>query len=197
MSNRLEDFIQQNRNEFDDDVPSAALWARIEEDVNKPVKRASILTFLVKHNVAAAAVIALIAVSAFVLVMHNRKVTELEGTRVIAPLQQPQLDDVDPKYAVTLNRFVQVIQTKQEELNASRKDNPHLFKSFAKDINELNTNLKDLQSQLKQSPKPDEILDAMIQNLQMQTDILNEQLLIIRKIKESKKRSNEKNNSTI
>ena len=49
-----------------------------------------------------------------------------------------------------------------------------------------------LKSDLPGNPNEELVLGAMIENLRIQIDLLNEQLTIIKKIKESKNTKNEK-----
>ena len=56
----------------------------------------------------------------------------------------------------------------------------------------MNKEYEELKQVLGSVPEKEEVLDAMIQNLKLQADLLNEQLLIIQQLKSSKKNTNEK-----
>jgi hypothetical protein len=74
---------------------------------------------------------------------------------------------------------------------------PVLYNQFIKDITRLDSSYNALQTQLPENPNREQLLEAMIQNLRLQTDLLNEQLLIIQKIKQSKNKINETNSKSI
>ena len=88
--------------------------------------------------------------------------------------------------------FVKMIDTKQEELKALAKEQPELYREFTTAITQLDSSYNTLKSQLSSTPNTEMLLEAMIQNLQLQLNVLNQQLNIIHQIKESKKYSHEK-----
>jgi phage shock protein A len=92
-----------------------------------------------------------------------------------------------------MNQFVKMIDTKQEELKALAKEQPELYQQFATAINQLDSSYNTLKNQLSATPNREMLLEAMIQNLQLQLNVLNQQLNIIHQIKDSKKYSHEKN----
>ena len=65
------------------------------------------------------------------------------------------------------------------------------------DITQLDSSYKSLESQLSTTPNRELLIEAMIQNLQLQLNVLNQQLNIINQIKQSKSNSNEKNHRII
>ena len=90
-----------------------------------------------------------------------------------------------------------MIASKQEELKVLGKEQPELYQQFINDITQLDSTYNNLKNQLNITPNRDMLLQAMIQNLQLQLNVLNQQLNIINEIKQSKKNSHEKNNKTI
>jgi hypothetical protein len=52
-----------------------------------------------------------------------------------------------------------------------------------------------LKNQLPVNPNREQLLEGMIQNLRLQTELLNQQLNIIKLIKQSKSKTNEKNST--
>jgi len=61
----------------------------------------------------------------------------------------------------------------------------------------LDSSYNSLKNQLNATPNREMLLEAMIQNLQLQLNVLNQQLNIINQIKESKKYNHEKNDKNI
>ena len=77
------------------------------------------------------------------------------------------------------------------------KNSRSSIRRFTKDIDQLDSSYNILKNQLSATPNRELLLEAMIQNLQLQLNVLNQQLNIIHQIKQSKKYSHEKNDQTI
>ncbi|HLX92631.1 MAG TPA: hypothetical protein VKR32_13160, partial [Puia sp.] len=74
-----------------------------------------------------------------------------------------------------------------DELKKIKKDEPLLYKQFSSDVYKLDTVYQSLKKQLPKNPNREQLLEAMIQNLQLQMELLNRQLNIIKQINNSKK----------
>jgi chromosome segregation ATPase len=90
---------------------------------------------------------------------------------------------IDPQYGKLVSQFTTVIEAKQMELRKLEKDDPELYKKFAGDIQKLDSAYHSLRNTLNANPNTEQLLQAMISNLQMQIDLLNQQLTIIQKVK--------------
>ena len=75
---------------------------------------------------------------------------------------------------------------KREELKALESADPQLYHQFDAELQALDKNYQSLKNELPQNPNPEDLLKAMVQNLSMQIDLLNQQLQIIQKIKDVK-----------
>jgi hypothetical protein len=84
------------------------------------------------------------------------------------------------------------VEIKHKELKAIQKDEPLLYKQFSADVYTLDSVYHSLQSQLPKNPNREQILEAMLQNLQLQMGLLNHQLDIIKQINHSKKTAYDK-----
>lgn len=194
MSNKLKKFIWDNRNEFDDAVPSGKVWQNIESSMTGKKGKKFILTPLYKWSMAAAAVLILSAGAYFF--MNKNKNT---GIEYAANVPGPDTATVTATAidAPEVNQFAKMITLKQEELRSLAKDQPELYRQFTKDITQLDSSYNILKKQLSATPNREMLLEAMIQNLQLQLNVLNQQLNIIHQIKQSKKYSHEKNDQAI
>src|SRR5207342_466801 len=96
-----------------------------------------------------------------------------------------------------VNEFAKLVALKQEELKALAPEQPELYQQFSTDINQLDSSYKSLKNQLGATPNREMLIEAMIQNLQLQLNVLNQQLNIINQIKQSKSNKHEKNTQTI
>ena len=189
MSNKLKKFIRDKRAAFDDEVPSANVWENIEASFSVQQKKKFILKPLYKWSMAAAA---MLIIASGIYFMGNKNTTDK-----IVVASDPEINKLPPEYALQMNQFVKMIDTKQEELKTLAKEVPELYQKFTTAINQLDSSYNTLKNQLNSTPNPDMLLQVMIQNLQLQLNVLNQQLNIINQIKESKKYSHEKIDQTI
>ncbi len=194
MSRKVEKFIGDNRNEFDDAVPSGKVWENIAAGFAEKQKKKTLLTPFYKWSIAAALLIT--AGITIFLMLNNKK----PGTDIATATKNDSATDINiatPEFAPELNEFAKLVVLKQEELKALAPEQPELYHKFATDINQLDSSYKSLKNQLNVSPNREMLIEAMIQNLQLQLNVLNQQLNIINQIKQTKKYSHEKNNQTI
>ncbi|SRR5579871_30095 len=83
--------------------------------------------------------------------------------------------------------YAKIVEIKHDELKKIKKDEPLLYKQFAGDVYKLDSVYQSLKKQLPKNPNREQLLEAMIQNLQLQMELLNRQLNIIKQINNSKK----------
>ena len=185
MSNKLKKFIWDNRNEFDDEVPSEKIWQNVEAALTGKKEQRSILKPIYKWSMAAAAVLLISIAVYFFMNRNNNTAIEYAGYK-------PAPDTIAAIDAPEVNQFAKMIVLKQEELRSLAKDQPELYQRFTKDIDQLDSSYNILKDQLSATPNRELLLEAMIQNLQLQLNVLNQQLNIINQIKQSKKYNHEK-----
>lgn len=195
---RLEQFIREHRDEFDNEVPASQVWTKMEQELLPvpPGRKGRILPVrilpvrILRWSVAAA-----------ILVLAGFGVFHLLNKPASAPptANQPNnsqeeelLGAINPVYAKEVYHFTQLIELKQGELKQIEKDDPELYRSFVDDINKLDSSYNSLKKELPTNPNREQLLEAMIQNLKLQTDLLNQQLQIIQQIKQTKQRTNVK-----
>ncbi|MEO8768876.1 MAG: hypothetical protein ABI402_02285 [Ferruginibacter sp.] len=181
MSDNLEKFIAGNRKEFDDQVPSKNVWDQIEAELTGKKKKKIMLTPIIKWSIAAAA---MLAIGTFFYLRSDKKIT---GTNGIVKTEKIEVPD-----APEVNEFAKMIVLKQEELKQLSKEQPELYNKFTKDIIQLDSSYNALKNQLSVTANKEMLIEAMIQNLQLQLSVLNLQLNIIKQIKQSKEYSHEK-----
>jgi hypothetical protein len=88
--------------------------------------------------------------------------------------------------------YAKLIELKHEELKTLEKDEPLLYRQFSGDVQKLDSVYHSLKTQLPNNSNREQVIEAMISNLQLQIGLLNKQLDIIKKIKHSKKSAYEK-----
>lgn len=93
--------------------------------------------------------------------------------------------------------YARLVELKHKELKTIEKDEPLLYKQFSSDVYKLDSVYHDLRGQLPNNPNREQLLEAMLQNLQLQMELLNHQLEIVRQINHTKKTEYEKAYKTI
>lgn len=183
---KLEQFIQNNREAFDNCEAPAGLWDKIDKSLGEEIMhnsepdevvfkfKKSSISKLKMWAMAASLVLLIGYVSEFYL---NNKSDSTE--QIIA--------DVAPQYGDKMVQYTSLIESKREEIKQIETHDPVMYKEFATEIEKLNQDYQNLQTELSQTPNQEDLVKAMVQNLQVQLDILNRQLKIIEKVKEYQK----------
>ncbi|WP_428328267.1 hypothetical protein [Mucilaginibacter sp.] len=178
MSKRLEDFMKMNREEFDDLEPSADLWSRIEKQLpvqeGEPKKRET-KTFSLGFVLSVAASVIVVMGIGFSLFLHSQKNGKVDFAAI------------NPVYAQQQVQYTSMIETKRTELKSLAQSDPQLYKEFSAEIAKMDSTYKKLNSDLATSPNQERVLHAMIRNLQIQTEVLNQQLSVVEQFNKEKK----------
>lgn len=179
-------FIQNNRELFDNCEVSTGLWDKIDQALGKEIihKNESdeiIIKFkkssISKLKIWAMAATLILVVGYFSAFYLNNKSSSTE--QIIA--------NVAPQYGDKMVQYTSLIESKRVEIKQIEMHDPEMYKEFASEIEKLNQDYKSLQIELSQTPNQEDLVRAMVQNLQVQLDILNRQLMIIEKIKQYQK----------
>jgi hypothetical protein len=190
----MERFIRDNRESFDVHQPGANVWEQIEKEIGKPKPEIRIIRIAAFRWSAAAAVLILVSLATW---LFTRDAQDKDGTPVMASVdsagapstpdtQDPVVAEIDPQYAQMVAQFNGMIEAKQKEIRSIEKDNPELFRQFSGDIRKLDSTYQVLRNTLTANPNKEQLLQAMIGNLQMQINLLNQQLQIIQQVKKPK-----------
>jgi hypothetical protein len=186
MSDNLEKFVQANREAFDDAYPSSRIFEKIKAGANTPVRKP-----IWKLPIFQAAAFLAILLAAVIVYRMT------ETTKQPAPAEETVYDESaigDPTYARQFYHFREIIGLKQSELKQLEKEYPQLYNEFVGDIRQLDSSYQSLKVNLADNPNREMLMEAMLRNLQLQSELLNRQLLIIKEIKQkNKKSSHEKN----
>lgn len=195
MNSRLEKFIRDHRGEFDGDEPNPQLWKKLEQQLQAGGDDKKIYRMAIIRWSAVAAVAILVTLGVFYFTNKPAQ-NGIAGNSSNAQTNDI-INAINPAYAKEVYHFTQLIELKQTELKKIEKEQPALYKEFIGDITTLDSSYNALKKELPQNPNREQLLEAMIENLRLQTDLLNHQLLIIKKIKQAKTTSDENNSKSI
>ena len=212
--NNLERFVRDNREAFDDKEPPNDLWQKLESrlaqqqpglngttqtepvestlsqagpDQSQPVNTPPFLS--VHRNDTsntslnrfwrgfdwrvAASIAVLLLAGGFLYMNHQYGVSH-----------QPEVVVASPGYAKEVVHYTRLIDDKRAELKHMTESNPALYQEFSTDLDRLEKSYQSLKADLPQNPNQEVLIQAMIQNLQLQINLLNEQLRVIQRIKQ-------------
>lgn len=166
MKDKLEKFIQENREAFDIHEPRPEIWDKIEKNI-RPKK--SINWRLVIGR--AAAVILIFAASYMVHnIIDNRKGEIAHSrTRKEKELVIPELREAEVYYS-------NLIDEKLQEIKPMFSEDPMLEKEISYDLNQLDSIYEDLKKDLSDNIANQEVIEAMIQNYRLRLSILEDVL---------------------
>jgi hypothetical protein len=165
----LENFVLDNRERFDDAIPSLKVWADIDRALNKG-QSSQALTFQRFFKVAAA-VAAILVLGAM-------------GGRLLIPWQKA--DPMAAKYQEMEQYYRQQINTKVQQLARYEPNG-----SFVADMKKMDQVMAELKAELSVAPKgqEEEIIATMIQTYQTKVLILERVLEQMRTSKPQPKKT--------
>lgn len=180
MSEKIENFIKKNKHSFDEHEAPEGLWEKLDvaldEHCRTQVKNNRRIKIYNFSKIAAV----FIFVLAFGFLWGNYQKNEAN-----------KLSNINPAYAAKEVQFSSMIEGKRMELKDLKKIDPQLYQTFKNEQTKLEDEYKSLQKALITSPNQDRIVKAMIRNLQLQIDLLNQQLNITKEVKQFKATENE------
>ncbi len=180
MKDRLENFIRDNKKEFDQFDAPAAVWDKIEKQLNEKGIN-SLSAGGKKEKVVRLSLLLKIAATIIVVLgvgLWGYQYQKKEST---------DLSNIDPQLAKQQVHYANLIEVKRSELKQIEKEEPQLYSEFSSEIRKMDASYQKLKSDLPGSPNQEETVKAMIRNLRIQTELLNQQLNIIQQINNVKK----------
>ena len=172
MSNKLEDYVKENKKAFEAKGPSDQLWERISAELdkkNKPKKPVRLYQWM--------SIAAILAISIGIYFTYNEANSEI------------QVADVNSAFGKKEVHFASLIEEKKDSLQVMAKGSPALYGKFISDMSKLATDYETLKKQLQTSPNSAFVVKAMMKNLEIQLQIIDQQLLIINQVNQYKRES--------
>jgi len=157
MKDNLEKFITDNREAFDQDIPSPKIWERIDQQIVAPPKNRRVMMWKIAGVAASVAI--LIGFGALLGANYSDSSSlAITDERSLSP----ELQEMENYYQ------------KQIEKKKARLVGLDYEGSVIEDLQQLDAFFKELKEELEVSPKGAEerIIEAMINNYQIRIDIL-------------------------
>jgi len=162
MSDRLEDFVKQQREQFDLHEPDPSIWLKINPANVPMVKERRSMRWL---RVAAAVAMIFAGSTAGIYFLTGEKA---ETDQFAGELYQ-EIQETEQYYS-------QMVSQRYEELQPFLMDNPGAEEMLNADMEELDEVYEELKEDLKDNVSNPEVVEAMILNYRVKLEILEDLL---------------------
>jgi len=164
-TDRLEEFIKANREEFDQLEPSDKVWEQISKSKRKP-KTVSMVSYLLR----VAAVVAIAVVFTVLLVKYN----PFAPRELNVQNEDPELRELIEAEAF----YASQVNEKMDEIRKCYNTYPEIKEDVEMDLLELQEMYDTLKSDLSENISKKAVIEAMIENnrfrLKMVDDVLEQ-----------------------
>jgi phage-related minor tail protein len=174
---KLEKYILDHRDQFDDQEPDPALWEKID------TRKTPVIRINWKDIAWKAAAVAVIFVASYYFhdYMASRKQSSLDMMRKNSQVNSPMVKELIEAEAY----YTSQINMRKEEVFRLTASDPDVRREVDLEMVDLNRVYKDLKEDLKDNADNEEVIEAMIQNYRMKLDILEEMLLRLKQSNDS------------
>jgi hypothetical protein len=166
---RLEEFILDNRSDFDDQLPSPESWEKIKANI-RPVQRINWTGRLVR--VAAAVVI---FVSSYIFIDYSLN-TGNRDQEFAGQMEHEILNNI-PDLVEARAYYSGMIQNMEDQVFSLAGGNSQIRAEIDLEFEELDKVFDELKTDLKDNAANEEVVEAMIQNYRIKVQILEQILL--------------------
>lgn len=177
----LETWVSENRQLLDVKEPSAAIWERIENNLPVSATSQPVMVPLYRvWQVAAAVVFVLISSFSAYYFLSNQpdNYNGLASKNLDQLLEKmaPELTEAELYYQVVINEKLESIKEYDEDLSE------RIRKDFFKELSLLDQAYDEMKPEVIESQHNEQVISAMIYNLQLRIDLLNKQLDLLQRI---------------
>lgn len=178
MSDRLEEFVKKNREQFDLHEPDPSIWLKINPANAPVVKGRTSLRWL---RVAAAVAMIFAGSTAGIYFLKG----ERTGEKAYGEEMYQEIRETEQYYN-------QMVSSRYDELKPFLAADPAASEMLSADMKELDDVYKDLKEDLKDNASNPEVIEAMILNYRMKLKILED---LLRELKEKENQDYESKDS--
>jgi predicted CopG family antitoxin len=178
MSDRLEEFVKQHREQFDLQEPDPSIWLKINPATTPVVRERRPMRWL-----RVAATIALIfagSSAGIYFLTGERGASGLYSNELYLEIQE------------TEQYYTRMVAQRYNELEPFLAGNPAAREMLSTDMEELDEVYEELKEDLKDNVSNPEVIEAMILNYRVKLEILED---LLNQLKEKENQDYEKNGS--
>jgi len=174
---KLEKYILNHREDFDDMEPGPSVWERIE------TKKTPVIRINWKDIVWKAAAVAVIFTASYFFhdYMASRKNPDAQQLSEMNEEASPMVRELIEAEAY----YSSQINMKKEEVFRLTASNPEVRHEINIELVDLDRVYGELKDDLKDNAANEEVIEAMIQNYRLKLEILEEMLIMLKQTNES------------
>jgi len=167
MKSTIEQFISENRDQFDIYEPDPKIWDRIISHR----RRTHLLALNWQGIIWKAAILVVVFLSAFLIseYMHRDEFSSLEtqGKYNTANLRIKEFEKAEQYYSTMVN-------DRLKEVQKYTSNNPEIDKQLNYDLKELDNIYSQLKKDLKDNISNQEVIEALVQNYRLKLQVLED-----------------------
>jgi len=184
---KLEKYILDHRDDFDDQVPDPALWDKID------TRKAPVIRINWKDIAWKAAAVAVIFVAAYYFhdYIDSRKQYSNSDLRKNSEMNSPIMKELIEAEAY----YTSQINMRKEEVFRLTASNPDVRHEIDNEMVDLDRVYTELKEDLKDNADNEEVIEAMIQNYRLKLDILEEMLVRLKQSNQSQNKESHEHTS--
>lgn len=184
---KLEKYILDHRDDFDDQVPDPALWDKID------TRKAPVIRINWKDIAWKVAAVAVIFVAAYYFhdYIDSRKQYSNNHLRKNSEMNSPIVKELIEAEAY----YTSQINIRKEEVFRLTASNPDVRHEIDDEMIDLDRVYTELKEDLKDNADNEEVIEAMIQNYRLKLDILEEMLVRLKQSNESQNKESHEEKS--
>jgi hypothetical protein len=182
---KLEKYILDHREQFDDLEPDPAIWEKVD------TRKARVIRINWKDIAWKAAAVAVIFVASYYFhdYMSSRKESSAKFLGKNSEVNSPMVRELIEAEAY----YTSQINMRKEEVFRLTASDPEVRHEVDREMVDLDRVYKELKEDLKDNADNEEVIEAMIQNYRMKLDILEEMLLRLKQSKDSQNEESHEN----
>jgi len=182
---KLEKYILDHREQFDDQEPDPALWEKVDT-FKPPVFRINWKDIAWK----AAAVAAIFVASYF---FHDYMASRKQSSRYLMGNNTEAGSPMVRELIEAEAYYSSQIDIKKNEVFRLTASNPEVRREIDNEMVDLDRVFSELKEDLNDNADNEEVIEAMIQNYRLKLDILEEMLLLLNQSNESQNKKEHEN----
>jgi len=165
MKDKIEKFIADNRESFDSEVPSEKVWIQIEENMDRGKPKSYNFSSILWK----AAAVFFFGLSSLLWYQNNYPSFQAKETKLLSK----EFIDIE-------NYYINQINFKRDEIEwYFGKD--YLEGNYRENLGKLDAMYLVLKDEFEKNPSK-EVIDALVLNLIMRIDILNEEIIKLKEL---------------
>ena len=177
-TDKLEKFIIDNRNEFDDLEPNPAIWSKIQKKEPKTIEL-NWTRMLVR-----VAAVVVIFVSSYIFFDYTGKQNS-DYMFAESEIENPEDASMYEDLMEAEFYYSSQIEQRKEEFYHLAGNNPPLRNDINMELSELDNIFRELKEDLNDNADNEEVVVAMIQNYRLKLEILEDILMQLKPVKEN------------